>query len=148
MVNTLRTVGGSAFPGPGIGNLSMQPTYMGQDLLNPPSVEGWHTGEEWINSGSLMARINFMSDRFGDTDLPGVRDIIERLRSAGDMTPAQLVDNCLDQMGPLNVDEGTRKELVEQAANDGDLKWSASHAEARVTSMLQLIAATREFQFA
>ena len=31
----------------------MNTAYMGQDLLNPPSVEGWHTGKEWINSGSL-----------------------------------------------------------------------------------------------
>ena len=148
VVGTLRVVGGSSFPGPGIGDLSMQPTYMGQDLLNPPSVEGWHTGEEWINSGSLMARINFMSDRFGDPSLPGVRDMIDRLRSMGDMTPEQLVDNCLDMMGPLEVDEGTRKELTEQAAGDGNLQWSASNAESRVTAMLQLVAATREFQFA
>ena len=148
VVGTLRVVGGSAFPAPGIGDLSMQPTYMGQDLLNPPSVEGWHTGEEWINSGSLMARINFMSDRFGDPSLPGVRDMIDRLRSMGEMTPEQLVDNCLDMMGPLDVDEGTRKELTEQATGDGNLQWSASNAEARVSSMLQLIAATREFQFA
>ena len=148
VVGTLRVVGGSSFPGPGIGDLSMQPTYMGQDLLNPPSVEGWHTGEEWINSGSLMARINFMSDRFGDPSLPGVRDIVDRLRAIGDMTPEQLVDNCLDMMGPLDVDGGTRKELTEQAAGGGNLQWSAPNAESRVSSMLQLIAATREFQFA
>ena len=43
----------------------MQPTYMGQDLLNPPSVEGWHTGKEWINSGSLMSRINFTAADVG-----------------------------------------------------------------------------------
>ena len=44
MIGTLRLVGGSEFPGPGIGNLSRQVSYMGQELLNPPSVEGWHTG--------------------------------------------------------------------------------------------------------
>ena len=52
---------------------------MGQDLLNPPTVEGWHTGKEWINSGSLMARINFMAEQVGDTSAPGV---------AGDHQPA------------------------------------------------------------
>jgi hypothetical protein len=26
---------------------------MGQDLLNPPSVEGCHTGREWIDTGCL-----------------------------------------------------------------------------------------------
>ena len=44
VVGTLRLVGGYEIPKPGYGELSMQPSYMGQDLLNPPSVEGWHTG--------------------------------------------------------------------------------------------------------
>src|SRR5262249_45820882 len=55
VVGTLRQMGGYEIAMPGYGELSMQPSYMGQDLLNPPSVEGWHTGQEWINSGSLMA---------------------------------------------------------------------------------------------
>ena len=29
----------------------MQSWFMGQHLLNPPSVEGWHWGTEWIDSG-------------------------------------------------------------------------------------------------
>ena len=148
VVGTLRTVGGQNFPAPGFGDVSMQPTYMGQDLLNPPSVEGWHTGEEWINSGSLMARINFMADRFGNTSLPGVRDIVNRLKAQGDLSPEQLVEGCLDRMGPLTVDQGTRKELVDQASSAGTLRWSSPDAENRVSSMLQLIASTREFQFA
>ena len=52
VVGLMRLAGGFEFPGPGIGNLSKNPTYMGQELLNPPSVEGWHTGAEWINSGT------------------------------------------------------------------------------------------------
>jgi len=59
VVSTLRFVGGYEIPNPDTAELSMNTAYMGQDLLNPPSVEGWHTGKEWINSGSLMARINF-----------------------------------------------------------------------------------------
>ena len=82
VVSTLRLVGGHELPKPGIGDLSMQPTYMGQDLLNPPSVEGWHTGKEWINSGSLMARVNFVAEKVGDTSLPGVQAIISRLKAA------------------------------------------------------------------
>ena len=35
--------------------------FMGQSLLAPPSVEGWHEGQEWINTGALMERINFAS---------------------------------------------------------------------------------------
>ena len=67
VIGTLRLAGGSEFPAPGFGMLSRQAGYMGQDLMNVPSVEGWHTGAEWINSGSLMRRTNFFAEIIGDT---------------------------------------------------------------------------------
>jgi hypothetical protein len=148
VVSTLRTVVGESLPRPMYGEeVAMQPTYMGQDLLNPPSVEGWHTGAEWINSGSLMSRINFAAEMFGDTNRPGVKDIISRLRAKGTLTPEQLVDGCLDLMGPLQVEDETRQELLEQARSGGNLSWDAANAEQRVTEILQLIVAMREYQF-
>src|SRR5436190_11016601 len=121
VVSTLRLVGGHELPKPGIGELSMQPTYMGQDLLNPPSVEGWHTGKEWINSGSLMARVNFVAEKVGDTSLPGVQAIISRLRARGSLSPEQLVDGCLDQIGPVEVGSDTKQELLSQANEWGQI---------------------------
>jgi uncharacterized protein DUF1800 len=152
VVGSLRLVGGYELPRPGYGDLSMQPAYMGQDLLNPPSVEGWHTGPEWINSGSLMARINFVAGLVGDPSLPGVRAIIDRLKTKGTLSPEQLVDGCLDLLGPVEVSAETRKELVAQAKEWGQTGWasetSSKTADKRVGEMLQLIVATREYQFA
>jgi hypothetical protein len=141
-------VGGEELPRPNYGEeVAMQPTYMGQDLLNPPSVEGWHTGAEWINSGSLMARINYAADMYGDASRPGVQDIIARLKAKGTMTPEALVEGCLDLMGPLEVGAETLEELMGQAQSGGDLSWDAADAEQRVGEMLQLIVAMREYQF-
>ena len=53
--------------------------YMGQELNNPPSVEGWHQGVEWIDTGTLMERLNFASSQLGDSDRPGVKAMIDRL---------------------------------------------------------------------
>ena len=44
---------------------------MGQTLLNPPSVEGWHEGTEWINSGALVERVNFAAKEISNIDAPG-----------------------------------------------------------------------------
>ena len=152
VVGSLRFVGGYELPRPGYGDLSMQPAYMGQDLLNPPSVEGWHTGPEWINSGSLMARINFVAGLVGDPSLPGVRAIIDRLKAKGTLSPERLVDGCLDLLGPVEVSPETRQELTAQAKEWGETGWasekSAKTADKRVGEMLQLIVATREYQFA
>ncbi len=128
--------------------------YMGQTLLNPPSVEGWHEGAEWINSGSLVDRVNFASREMSDPGHPGVRAIIDRLAAQdGDaFTPEGLVDRCLDLMGPMTVSEDTRESLVEYAARlgDTDLKGHqpGDEAERRVGELLGLIAATPEYQLA
>ncbi len=152
VVGTLKLVGGADFPAPGIGELSKQPGYMGQDLLNPPSVEGWHTGTEWINSGSLMRRVNFAADMVGDVNRPGVRSIIGSLRDQGELSPEGFVDSCLELMGPLEVNPETRKELVTYASERGALQWSNRQDEAassgRVGEMLQLIVSLRDYQYA
>ncbi len=43
---------------------------MGQELMNPPTVEGWHSGREWIDSSFLIERVNFAVDRLGNAGLP------------------------------------------------------------------------------
>jgi hypothetical protein len=149
MVGTLRLVGGYKFPAPGIGNLSKEAGYMGQELLNPPSVEGWHTGAEWINSGTLMKRINFVADRIGDTSKPGVQAIVNRLKARGDLEPEEFVDACLDLMGPMVVQDDNRRQLVTHAQETGRLTWlDGAQASDRVGEMLQLVVSLREYQYA
>ena len=148
VVGTLRMVGGYEFPAPGVGELSRQAGYMGQEFLNPPSVEGWHTGSEWINSGSLMKRINFSADMVVQVDKPGIRSIIDRLQAKGDLTPDDFVDGCLDLMGPLEVRSENRQELVSHAGEAGVLHWNDANASDRVCEMLQLTVSLREYQYA
>ena len=138
---------------PGLMELAMEAKYIGQELLNPPTVEGWHTGKEWIDSGSLVGRVNFAADQVGDINHPGIRDIIERLAARGtSLSPEELVDGCLDLIGPLQVGEKTRNPLVAQASLGGEVRFGTSEEKEemaqRVGEMLQLIVATREFQFA
>ena len=152
VVGTMKLVGGYGFPAPGIGELSRQAQYMGQDLLNPPSVEGWHTGVEWINSGSLMRRINFTADLVGDVEKPGVQSIVNRLKAQGDLTTEGFVDTCLDLMGPLEVNQETRQELIDHASIGGNLTWGSNQetttSNDRISEMLQLIVSLRDYQYA
>ena len=150
---TLRVTGSFPEPHPGWENISLEPSYMGQQLYDPPSVEGWHTGHEWINSGAFVQRVNFMADQLGDASLPGVQDIIRRIASSNGkgMSPDQLVDGCLEQMGPLQVKDSTRRELIDFVQSETDqISWHNGDYEkgADVTcKVLALIAGTREYQF-
>lgn len=41
---------------------------MGMRLFEPPTVEGWHHGASWVNSGNLIARFNY-ADRLSSTSV-------------------------------------------------------------------------------
>jgi len=145
----MRLTGDHRYPSWGLKDVALEFRYMGQDLMNPPSVEGWHTGKEWIDTGILVERVNFAAEQVGNIDMPGVRKIIDRLRAQGDLAPEAFVDGCLDLLGPLEVAERTQEALVGFARKGGDLKLSDGNRdqEQRVGEMLQLIVSTREFQW-
>ena len=122
--------------------------YMGQELYDPPSVEGWHTGQEWIDSGTLVERVNFLSGQLGDPTKPGVREIAQRLRVRGQvLSPQDLVDGCAEQLGSVGFSDETKKTLVEFAQRDGPINTGSQQFTNRVAAMLALIVATKEYQF-
>ena len=154
IVGAMRLAGSYQSPTLGIEKITNQSSFMGQGLLQPPTVEGWHEGSEWIDSGALVERVNFVAQEMGDTSRPGVRDIINRLSAGSDdtLTPGELVDRCLDLVGPITVSDDTRNTLLGFAERQGDLKLkdhqAGDEAEQRVGNLLRLVASSREFQLA
>lgn len=148
VVGIIRQTEDFTYPRWGIRELALECRYMGQDLMNPPSVEGWHTGKEWIDTGILVERVNFAAEQVGDVTRPGIQHMIGRLRALGDLEPEAFVDACLDQLGPLEVSERTHDALTAYARRGGAVRLPEGDrtAEERVGEMLQLIVATREFQ--
>ncbi len=150
VVGAVRLAGSYQSPTQGIEQVARQAVYMGQGLLQPPSVEGWHEGIEWVDSGALVERVNFVAHELANVENPGVRNIIDRLADEGVLSPPAFVDRCLDLMGPMEVSEETRASLVEFAAHQGDLSLQGhqpgDEAEKRVGGLLSLASATKEFQ--
>ena len=144
---------------------------MGQDLLNPPSVKGWDGGLSWINTGLLMERVNFAAQEIGDLNKPGVQELVravgaggaptpverakrvtgEGVHGGGPVTPDEAVEQALLFMGPLHPAPDTLRALLEHVRRDGDLTFGTgaerqASAE-RLAELLQLVAASREYQF-
>ena len=127
--------------------LAMYSMFMGQFLLNPPSVEGWHEGEEWIDSGALVERINFASGQLEKTDTPGIRSMVSRVRASGnDLSGREYVESCLDAMGALDVSDRTMELLAEHASGQ-ELPSSEEGETNRAVEMFQLIASTPDYQY-
>ena len=101
----------------------------------------------------LTSRVNFVAEMLGDASKPGVQSIINRLGSKDALSPEEVVDGCLELLGAIRVEDGTRQQLVDHVKAGGGVKRGSSEEEVRafgkrVTEVLQLIAATREYQFA
>ena len=116
-----RLTGDYTFPRRSMIEDSAEMTFMGQQLSNPPSVEGWHEGVEWIDTGTMADRLNFASRNLGDVGTPGGRSIIARIRgdNGGTVSPERLVELCLEHLGEFSVSDGTLSTLVGYASEGG-----------------------------
>jgi len=152
VTGVIKLVGTDRWPTPGFARYASATTVMGQSLMNPPTVEGWHTGSEWINGGTLNERVNFAVNQVADATKPGVGEIVDHLASQdGHVSPGQFVDTCLDLVGSLVVSAATRDGLLEYANAAGEVNFGTEaerqESTTHVVRMLQLIVATREYQF-
>ena len=155
VAGVLKQTGEFSSPSPGIytlaittlnGSLTEGPlAIMGQRLMNPPTVEGWHTGHEWIDSGTLSERIGFVESQFEDINKPGVQDMVNRIGDL-DADPAALVDRCLDILGGISVSDQTYASLADYARELREIK--ADEDGAGVHNLLQMTASSVDYQFA
>jgi len=126
-----------------------QASYMGQFLNNPPSVEGWHQGTDWLDTGTLVERVNFASQQIGDPTKPGIQAMIERIASTPNnvASPENLISVCLEEMGVISVEEDTMKVLIDFASQGHDQSINASNdGSQKISAALQMVASTKEFQ--
>ena len=118
---------------------TMKMTFLGQHLTKPPSVEGWHEGEEWIETGALVERVNFAAEQLGNLEMPGVISMIDKVlleAKEGNDIP----ELCLKQMGNLDVKESIMSILQDTVEKSGTV------GRETVEDIFRVIAASPEYQ--
>lgn len=152
VAGTVKLAGSYQFPDPGLESLSGATAVMGQMLMTPPTVEGWHTGKEWIDAGTLNERVNFAVNQLSDVATPGIRSFIDQMAlERSTLSAEEFVDRCLDWLGPLVVNDSTRNELIQYASAGGELRFDSERARsensARLVRILQTAVSSVEYQF-
>ena len=127
--------------------------YMGQALCNPPSVEGWHTGEEWISSGALVDRVNFASQHIGNPDNDGVKHIVDRIRT--DLrddahTVGELIESCGNSVGITRISEDTTEGVLDLFSQE-EVQVKGKDAkilieDGTILRVLEFMVSSREYQ--
>ena len=120
---------------------------MGQQLLNPPSVEGWHQGLEWIETGSITERVNFCVQQMSDIRNPGILKIINFILNSDiqNISTSDIIDKILNEIGGLDISQNTRESL-EDFINNIDLSKSSLADESTIANVFGVIGSVPEFQ--
>jgi len=97
---------------PGVPDFNAATAALGQQLLSPPTVAGWNSGQSWVTPGLLLERANFARDvlfptisfippdRYGGGD---IRSVADRLRRGMDITEATKPDAKSGDLAESNM---------------------------------------------
>jgi uncharacterized protein (DUF1800 family) len=139
VVRSLKEVGWAGFP---MISALVPLANMGQNLFEPPDVNGWDAGKGWFSTGSMLARMNFASTLTANQRFR----LLERARPHAS-TPETLVTWGLESIRIAPVGQDVEAELATYLRATGP--WTASNAQlqAKVPGLVHLIAGTPEYQF-
>jgi len=143
VVGVLKLTGEYCDPSIPAPNYGAATTVMGQELLNPPTVEGWHTGAEWLDAGTLSERINFAVESVSDTHKPRINALVDRVSDQcqeGEMGHDELLKYCLNEFGGLQICEDDLSRIKRSVSG------MKQETEERLVGYLQCIVSSPEYQ--
>lgn len=127
-------------------------TAQGQTLFNPPSVSGWDGGIEWINTSTLLNRLNFSNILASNRASRGSTiDPKALIGNAKLSTSKDTVNFFLKQLALYDVDSATNKNLRKYLdSNDDGSKGKFSLTDAsidkKVRGLIHLILSLPDYQ--
>jgi len=111
----------------------------GEGLFNPPDVAGWDGGLTWINSGTLLSRMNYANSiAFGF-------DPARFTAGAAITKTSELVAFYLRRLGPLTIDAATRTQL-ERYVSPSEVLPTGTQSTIKMRGLAHMILSLPEWQ--
>jgi uncharacterized protein (DUF1800 family) len=114
---------------------------MGQQLYEPPDVNGWALGSGWFSTGAMLARMNFAA-----TLATNQRIELRNLATPSSSSPESLVDFVLGRLSVPATDPAVRSSLVEYVRAGGVWTGSQAQVENKAGGLFHLIVGSGQFQ--
>jgi uncharacterized protein (DUF1800 family) len=137
----IRAVKEMGWIGYSIDNLRVPLTNMGQQLFEPPDVNGWALGSEWFSTGSMLARMNFAAS----LALNQKFNLGRAAASHGD-SPERLLNYLLDRMSPADFESEPHGELLTYLNAGGSWTGSEVQLNTKASGLARLIVGSAEYQ--
>ncbi len=118
---------------------------MGMELMFPPDVDGWVSGEEWISTATMVERIKYADVLFGAQNRGIMQLIAQNLPAAG-AQPKALVDRLLSVFDAQLPHEKVQT-LYASATEVSGGAINARNLQPTMQAVTRLIFGSPEFQF-
>jgi uncharacterized protein (DUF1800 family) len=115
---------------------------MGQQLFEPPDVNGWDPGPGWFSTGAMLARMNFAS-QLATNQRVNLRDLSRPHRG----TPEAVMTFALERL-TLPMPEGDSREAYLDYLRAG-AAWTGSDAQllTKTAGLIHLMVGSGDYQF-
>lgn len=123
-------------------NSAMTPLVnMGQQLYEPPDVDGWALGPGWISTSSMLMRMNFASTLAGNQRFNLARDAQPYRQS-----PERVLEYMLTRFRAMPFSTAQTTAMTDYLRST---TWSGSDAQlqTRIPGLARLIVGSGEYQF-
>jgi uncharacterized protein (DUF1800 family) len=123
-------------------NSAMTPlSNMGQQLFEPPDVNGWEQGPGWISTSSMLARMNFASTLAANQRFNLARDA-QPYRQ----TPERVLEYMLARFRTMGYSAAATTAMQEYLRSTA---WTGADAQLqqRIPGLTRLIVGSGEYQF-
>ena len=138
VVRAMKQVGSNGFSV----NSALTPlSNMGQQLFEPPDVNGWELGQGWFTTGAMLARMNFAATLATNQKF-NLRDAARPYAR----TAQGLLSYMLDRMTLVPSSGASYNALLDYVLGSG--AWTGADAQVanKAAGLAHLIAATGEYQ--
>ena len=114
---------------------------MGQQLFEPPDVNGWDLGRGWFSSGGMLARMNFAAQLASNQKF-NLRDLARPVAK----TPESLLSFVLDKLTPNDFATTSYNALLDYAR--AGITWNGSDDQiaTKAAGLVHLVVGSGDYQ--
>ena len=114
---------------------------MGQQIFEPPDVNGWELGRGWFSTGGMLARMNFAA-QLATNQKFNLRDVA---RAQG-KTPEALLSFVLERLTPPELASSSYNALLDYAR--AGITWNGSDDQlaTKTSGLVHLVVGSGDYQ--
>ena len=115
---------------------------MGQNLYEPPDVNGWELGPGWFSTSSMLTRMNFSSSLAANQRFNLARDAQPYRQS-----PEHLLEYMLARFPTMGFNAGAATAMMDYLRSGNGWTGTDPQLQQRVPGLTRLIVGSGEYQF-